>query len=227
LVVATSHRTRLDAGARRETILAAAIPEFAASGYERTRIADIAAKVGVTEPVVFQNFGTKAGLFIAVLERMSEEVAQYLTALAERSTDVAKLLSALLAHEHQDRMHSPGGFGTVFAEAANSSEPSIRQAGRRAHSNTLQGVIQLLRRGQDEGSIRDDVDATTLGWLLLSQIHARQFRRAHSDTSPTMERAFLRALLAALRPPASRPGRVSSARTHRSREGQNRHRRVS
>jgi AcrR family transcriptional regulator len=200
-MVATRHRTRLDAAARQETILAAAIPEFAASGYERTRIADIAAKVGVTEPVVFQNFGTKSGLFIAVLERMSEEVMKYLAALADDSADVAKLLAVLLAHEHQDRMHDPGAFGTMFAEAANSLEPSIRKAGRRAHAQTVQGVVQLLGRGQKEGSIRDDVDATTLGWLLLSQIHARQFRRAHSDTSPTMERAFLKALVVALRPP--------------------------
>jgi AcrR family transcriptional regulator len=200
-MVATRHRTRLDAAARRETILTAAVPEFADSGYERTRIADIASRVGVTEPVVFQNFGTKSGLFIAVLERMSEEVVRYLAAIGDHSADVAKLLSVLLAHEHQDRMHGPGAFGTVFAEAANSSEPSIRKAGRRAHAQTVQSVVQLLRRGQKEGSIRDDVDATTLGWLLLSQIHARQFRRAHSDTSPTMERALLKALLAALRPP--------------------------
>ena len=200
-MVATRHRTRLDAGARRETILAAAIPEFAASGYERTRIADIAGKVGVTEPVVFQNFATKSGLFIAVLDRMSAEVTRYLAALADHSADVAELLSVLLGYEHQDRMHGPGAFGTVFADAAASSEPSIRKAGRRAHAQTVQGVVQLLRRGQKEGSIRDDVDASTLGWLLLSQIHARQFRRAHSETSPAMERDVLHALVAALRPP--------------------------
>jgi AcrR family transcriptional regulator len=201
LVVAAKHRKRLGAAARRETILAAAIPEFAAAGYDRTRISDIAVKVGVTEPVVFQNFGSKSGLFVAVLERMSDEVARYLAVLGEHSPDVAELLSTLLAHEHQDQMHGPGAFGTVFAEAANSPEPSIRKAGRRAHARTVQAVVELLFRGQHEGSIRDDVEATTLGWLLLSQIHARQFRRAHSETSPTMERAFLEALLVSIRPP--------------------------
>jgi AcrR family transcriptional regulator len=200
-MVATRHRTRLGAAARRETILTAAIPEFAAFGYERTRIADIAGKVGITEPVVFQNFGTKSGLFIAVLDRMSAEVTRYLAALGDYSADVAELLSVLLAYEHQDRMHGPGAFGTVFAAAATSSEPSIRKAGRRAHAQTVQGVVQLLRRGQKDGSIRGDVDATILGWLLLSQIHARQFRRAHSGTSPAMERDLLHALVAALRPP--------------------------
>jgi AcrR family transcriptional regulator len=200
-MVVTKHRKRLGAAARRETILAAAIPEFAASGYDRTRISDIAVKLGVTEPVVFQNFGSKSGLFVAVLERMSDEVVRYLAMLGEHSSDVAELLTTLLAHEHQDKMHGPGSFGTVFAEAANSSEPSIRKAGRRAHTRTVQAVVELLRRGQREGSIRDDVEATSLGWLLLSQIHARQFRRAHSETSPTMEHAFLEALLVSIRRP--------------------------
>jgi AcrR family transcriptional regulator len=222
-MVGRTHRTRLDGAARRETILTAAIPEFAASGYERTRIADIAGNVGVTEPVVFQNFGTKSGLFIAVLERTSEEVVRYLAALGDHSANVANVLSGLLAHEHLDRMHGPGGFGTMFAEAANSAEPAIRKAGRRAHAQTVQGVVQLLRRGQKEGSIRDDVEATTLGWLLLSQIHARHFRRAHSVTSAVLERAFLEGLLTALRPPGH-AGRVSSGRTHRSPGGLTRHR---
>ena len=99
-------------------------------------------------------------------------------------------------------MHGPGGAGTMFAEAANNSDPSVRKAGRRAHMRTVQTLVEILRRGQREGSIRGDVDATVLGWLVLSQIHARQFRRAHSDTSPTVERALLDALLVALRQPA-------------------------
>lgn len=200
-MVATRRRTRLDAAARRETILTVAILEFAAAGYDRTRVSDIAAQVGITEPVVFQNFGTKSGLFVAVLERVSEEVVRYLAVLDEQSRDVAELLSVLLAHELQDRIHSRGGLGMIFVEAAKNVDASIREAGRRAHSRTVQAVAELLSRGQTEGSIRNDIDAVTLGWLVLSQIHARQFRRAHTDTSPTLEQAMLDALLAALRPP--------------------------
>lgn len=204
MTISTRHRKRLDAGARRETILRAAIPEFAASGYDRTRVSDIAARVGVTEPVVFQNFGTKSGLFVSVLDRVSDEVVRYLSVLGDHSKNLTELLSVLLAHELQDRMHGPGAFGAMFAEAANSLEPSVRKVGRQAHARTVQAVVELLRRGQHEGSIRDDIDATALGWLVLSQIHAQHFRRAHSDTSPPMERTALEALLVALRPPSSR-----------------------
>jgi AcrR family transcriptional regulator len=200
-MIATHHRKRLGAAARRESILAAAMPEFATSGYDRTRVSDIAARVGVTEPVVFQNFGTKPALFVAVLDRMSEEVARHLSELGDHSPDVVQLLSVLLSHELQDRLHSSGGLGMIFAEAGGNPEPSIRAAGRRAHERTLQAIAGLLRRGQAEGSIRHDVEAVSLGWLVISQIHARQFRRAHSDTSPILEHAMLDALLAALRPP--------------------------
>ena len=62
-------RRRLAAADRRATILDAAIPIFATAGYEQTRMSDVAACVGVTEPVIFQNFGTKAELFAAALDR--------------------------------------------------------------------------------------------------------------------------------------------------------------
>ena len=199
MATATSRR-RLSAAARRESILAAAIPEFAVAGYERTRVSDIAAKVGVTEPVVFQNFGTKSELFVAVLERVADEVTRYLALIGEQSPTVAELLSRLLAREHQDRLHSSGGLGMIFVEAANNPEPTVRVAGHRAHTRTVEAIADLLRRGQAEGSIRDDVDAVTLGWLVLSQIHARQFRRAHTSTSAALEQAILKALLAVLGP---------------------------
>jgi len=203
--MAPGQRSRLTAAARRVSILAVAIPEFAAAGYDRTRVSDIAAKVGVTEPVIFQNFGTKSDLFVGVLEQATNELVGYLAMLREQSRNVAELLSVLLGHELQDRMHAGGGLGAMFAKAAaNSSAPSIRRAGHRAHDRIRGAVAGLLRRGQAEGSIRSDVDATALGWLVISQIHARQFRRAHGQTSHTLEDAWLRALVAALRPPEAK-----------------------
>lgn len=195
-------RKRLDAAARRESILAAAVPAFATAGYDRTRVGDIAARVGVTEPVVFQNFGTKAGLFVAVLDRVTEGLCAHLASLGEQSRDVVELLSTLLAPDLQDQLHSSGELGMLFVEAAHQFEEPIREASRRAHERTMEAVAAVLRRGQDEGSIRTDVAAVPLAWLVLSQVQARQFRRAHAgDVQTALEQAMLEALLAALRPP--------------------------
>ena len=48
-----TRRTRLNAAQRRESILAAAVEVFSAAGYRAGKVSDVAALVGVSEPVIF------------------------------------------------------------------------------------------------------------------------------------------------------------------------------
>ena len=197
-------RRRLDAASRRESILDAAVPLFASTGYEQTRMSDVAARVGVTEPVIFQNFGTKAELFAAALERVSSDAASYLSAMAEAGADVHAWLGQLLAADHLDRLHTAPMFGVLFADAHRlHSETSIGGALHRCVTRVAAVIAGLLRRGQLEGSIRDDTSPTTLAWLVVSLIQARQFRQTHSpEPSPALENDLLVGILEALRPRA-------------------------
>ena len=64
---ATSTSTRLSADERRQEIVAAAMAEFAAHGLGGASIQAIAERTGVSQPYVFQLFGTKKHLFLAVV----------------------------------------------------------------------------------------------------------------------------------------------------------------
>jgi len=59
--------TRLTADERRQEIVAAAMAEFAAHGLHGASVQAIAQRVGVSQPYVFQLFGTKKELFLAVI----------------------------------------------------------------------------------------------------------------------------------------------------------------
>ena len=59
--------TRLTADERRQEIVSAAMPEFAAHGMTGANVQAIARRVGVSQPYVFQLFGTKKELFLAVV----------------------------------------------------------------------------------------------------------------------------------------------------------------
>ncbi|MCS7461263.1 TetR/AcrR family transcriptional regulator [Paenibacillus doosanensis] len=63
-----SKRDSLQA-ARREEILEAAVQVFAENGYYGTTTAQIAEKVGISQPYVFKLFKNKEELFVAALER--------------------------------------------------------------------------------------------------------------------------------------------------------------
>jgi AcrR family transcriptional regulator len=196
-----TRRTRLDAAARRATILAAAVPMFASLGYEQTRMSDVAARVGITEPVIFQNFGSKAAVFAAALEQVAEEVAQAFGGASIRGTDVVAWLSRLLAAEQLDRLHTGPMFGVLFAEANRLHQDEvIHGALHRAVSRIAQAAATVVERAQVDGVIRADVAPLTIAWLLVSLIHAREFRRVHTtQPSARLESDLLRATLDVLR----------------------------
>ncbi|MFJ8589498.1 TetR/AcrR family transcriptional regulator [Streptomyces sp. NPDC093595] len=59
---------------RERQILAAATKEFGHHGYEATTIATIAARVGVTKPLLHQYFGSKQDLYLACLNPVGDRM---------------------------------------------------------------------------------------------------------------------------------------------------------
>jgi AcrR family transcriptional regulator len=80
--------TRLTKDERRREIVEAATREFAEGGLYGTPVEAIAKRVGVSQPYLFQLFGTKKDLFIAAVHRAFERIiAAFRTAAAEAGED--------------------------------------------------------------------------------------------------------------------------------------------
>src|SRR5213596_4196352 len=75
--------TRLSAAERRDSILDAALLEFAERGYEGTSTEDIARRVGISQPYLFRLFGTKKELFKAAVARCFRETLERFQRAAE------------------------------------------------------------------------------------------------------------------------------------------------
>src|SRR6478736_10011884 len=63
----TPATTRMTADERRDDVIKAAMTEFATTGYYGTSTEPIARRSGVSQPYLFQLFGTKKDLFIAAI----------------------------------------------------------------------------------------------------------------------------------------------------------------
>jgi AcrR family transcriptional regulator len=75
---------------RRREIIEAAMQEFAVGGLNGTPVEAIARRVGVSQPYLFQLFGTKKDLFIAAVRRGFERtVAAFRTAAAEAGEEAS------------------------------------------------------------------------------------------------------------------------------------------
>ena len=83
--------TRSSKEERRREIVEAATREFAIGGLHGTPVDAIAKRVGVSQPYLFQLFGTKKELFIATVHRTFERtVAVFRTAAAEAGEDASQ-----------------------------------------------------------------------------------------------------------------------------------------
>ncbi|MFE0187857.1 TetR/AcrR family transcriptional regulator [Streptomyces sp. NPDC058989] len=60
--------------ARERQVLAAATEEFGRHGYEATTVATIAARVGVTKPLLHHYFGSKQDLYLACLDPVGDRL---------------------------------------------------------------------------------------------------------------------------------------------------------
>jgi AcrR family transcriptional regulator len=79
--------TRLTAEERRDEIIAAALHAFADGGYAGTSTESIARAVGVSQPYLFQLFGTKRELFLAVVRRCFRRTGLVFHEAARRGPD--------------------------------------------------------------------------------------------------------------------------------------------
>jgi AcrR family transcriptional regulator len=202
---APARRTRLTAGQRRESILDAATEVFAAAGYRTAKVSDMAARLGVSEPVIFQNFGSKAALYAAVLDRVAAQALEGLQDLAAEHGSASGLLAHVLSASADGPPHGPGSHRGLFADAATLAadpDPDLAEPARRAARTLADHVADLLRRGQADGDIRADTDPQAAAWLLLSVLSTRSWRTAAMPDPDRLEGAVTALALRAVTEPA-------------------------
>lgn len=83
---------------RERQIIGVAVDEFAGRGYAGASMAAIAARAGISKPLIYQYFGSKDGLYLACLHQVAGDLLSRLE-LAERRVDdtVASRVFALQA----------------------------------------------------------------------------------------------------------------------------------
>jgi AcrR family transcriptional regulator len=89
-------RRRLGAEERREVIVRAAGPIFAARGYAGTRLDDIAAAAGVTKPIVYRHFDSKKALYLALLAKHRADLPTFFAAARETDGSPQAAIRAIL-----------------------------------------------------------------------------------------------------------------------------------
>ncbi|MBX7435119.1 TetR/AcrR family transcriptional regulator [Mycobacterium sp. Y57] len=81
---------------REQSILDAAVAEFGAQGYAHVSMDRIAARAGISKPLIYNYFGTKDGLYIACAHRAGAAIVEQVAA-AQRGPHRGRAVASLQA----------------------------------------------------------------------------------------------------------------------------------
>ncbi|MFC6066325.1 TetR/AcrR family transcriptional regulator [Streptomyces ochraceiscleroticus] len=164
-----SPASRADARRNRERVLTAARASFAAEG-RMVPLAVIARQAGVGAGTVYRHFPSKEDLFEAVI---SDSVAGFVTEGRSLSTadDPTAALFGFLERVIRDASLNRALCEALGRQSAGAVPPDPTAAGRREFEEVLE---VLLRRAQEAGAVRRDVEAAHVQALLAGCAAAEQ-----------------------------------------------------
>jgi AcrR family transcriptional regulator len=149
--------TRLTAEERRDELVAAASIEFAETGYAGTPTESISRRAGVSQPYVFQLFGTKRELFIAaVVDCFDRTRRSFETAGKSARTagmDPAGILEVMGHSYVRLLMAEPNILRLQLQAYAACGDEEIGTAVRRNYKILWQTIADIS--GADQKSLRD------------------------------------------------------------------------
>ena len=137
----TATATRHSAQERRDSILDAALVEFAAKGLHGTSTEDVARRAGISQPYVFRLFGTKKKLFAEACRRCMREVREAMAAAADGKAG-EKALDAMGAAYVELLAADPRRLTLQMHMYAAAEEPEIRKVARDGYGELVRFVEQ-------------------------------------------------------------------------------------
>ena len=168
-VTEVRERRRFDPERTRHEILAAAREEFAEHGLSGARVDAIAARTNTVKRMIYYYFGSKEGLYLAVLEEAYADIRRFEGELdLDRHPPVEAIRRLIEFTFDYDEAH-PDFIRLVATENTFDARhiarsPSI-QALNRSAITMLSGVLD---RGKAEGIFRPDVDPVDVHLLISS-----------------------------------------------------------
>lgn len=149
-----------DAERTRAELLEVATEVFAEDGFSGARVDEIARRTRTTKRMIYYYFGSKEGLYVAVLEQAYRGIREAEQQLDAEHADPVEAVRRLAELTYDHHLAHDAFIRLVAIENIHRGEfirriESVRELAQPARSM----LEQILERGRTEGVFRDDVEA--------------------------------------------------------------------
>lgn len=169
---------------QRERILNAAAPVFARHGFLGTKVTDIAAAAGVSHGLVHHYFGSKAEVFVAIIERTMTGADELPNLLLNMQGTYRERLAWFARTILEGVKAMPEVFFLSIEAVANAAAPAeARRLVAEKGALSVQALGRFIAAGQAAGEFKRG-DANTLAIHLFALVQGLAVQRLIAGASP-------------------------------------------
>jgi AcrR family transcriptional regulator len=161
-------KRRLSRERRREQIIEVTLDSIAENGVRGTTLSRIAMDVGVTTPALYAHFENRKEILLAALDALFEH-----RTLPHRNptkeTGIERLRE--IGYRHTQLMESADDQSVfaLFEFIAAPPEEGLRETLGEKHVLLARNIANIVREGQEDGTIRPDVDPVQTAWMMMGR----------------------------------------------------------
>ncbi len=173
----------------KEKIIHAAIESFAQTGFDRTKMEDIAKRLDLSKGTIYLYFKSKEDLFLAICEYNIHRGDKEDAGLFVRKENVASDAEQIYDNIRRREQGNDRVMLEMVAESARN--PKLRRAMYELHVQVHDHVIQGVRNKVEEGFLNKDVDAASLAIALVALYDGLAVNRMLGISDAANKRAWV------------------------------------
>jgi TetR/AcrR family transcriptional repressor of nem operon len=156
-----------------DEVLSQVMETFWKEGYEKTSFSMIEERTGVKKASLCAAFGDKRNLFLTALRHYQESKLQTCQAQLDQGTAKSVIRQRLLASAEMAKGAdaSRGCFQVNCIIEIAPHDPEVAALVKEHSDRAAAQIAQVIRRGQQNGEFRTDVQAATLAKYIVSSIY--------------------------------------------------------
>lgn len=156
--------------ARQIEIINAATELINQGGIQQLTTKALAEKMGFSEPAIYRHFKNKTDILSSVLNYFGMELKTKMTELIQSDDNGIEKLKQIIEFQFEHFSSQPAIVMVIFAETSFQYEEKLSSAVLNILTNKKERVVSIIQQGQQDGSIRSDVDPNQLASVFMGSM---------------------------------------------------------
>lgn len=158
---------------RQQQIIDESIRIIANKGIQGLTIKNLAKEIGVSEPAIYRHFESKTDILLTILNNFKAMSSFMDDMLKDSHMTAIEKIEFMFSKIIEIFSEEPSHISVVFSEEIFKNDKTLKDKIIEIMDDKEKTLEDIIKKGQSEGEIRDDIDNKTLALIVIGSLRFR------------------------------------------------------